>query len=300
MINIREGDACTKYFHQRANGRRKRNLIAYLKTETGGILWSHDEKEAIPYNFYRDLLGTNVNRAQVLDWSILNLCRLEDDEMDRPFTEEEIEQTIRLLPAEKAPGPDGFTGTFYKRCWQIIKKDVMDAVNCFYHLQAGPLEHLNGANIVLIPKLQVSEYAKDFRPVSLSAFIKGRCIHDNYMYVRNLARAYHRTKTAALLFKLDISKAFDTVSWEYMFEMLEHRGFSTRWRDWLALLFRTSHSKVLMNGTAGRTIKHARGLRQGDPLSPYLFILAIDALQKVLDLAIEDGVLSPVRGRSAK
>jgi len=135
--------------------------------------------------------------------------------MDRSFTEEEIEQTIRLLPAEKAPGPDGFTGTFYKRCWQIIKKDVMDAVNCFYHLQAGPLEHLNGANIVLIPKLQVSEYAKDFRPVSLvhsfaklitktlatrlahcidtlistsqSAFTKGRSIHDNYMYVRNLA-----------------------------------------------------------------------------------------------------------------
>lgn len=112
---------------------------------------------------------------------------------------------------------------------------------------------MNGANSVLIPKLEVSEHAKDFRPVSLvhsfaklitktlaiwlsknmdklispsqCAFIKGQCIHDNFIYVRNLARAYHRTRTPALLFKLDISKAFDTVSWEYLIEMMEHRGF---------------------------------------------------------------------------
>jgi hypothetical protein len=63
------------------------------------------------------------------------------------------------------------------------------------------------------------------------------------------------------------------------------------------LLLRTSHSSVLLNGTAGERIQHARGLRQGDPLSPYLFILAIDTLQKVLELATQEGILSPLRGR---
>jgi len=68
---------------------------------------------------------------------------------------------------EKAHGPDGFTGTFYNVCWHIIKGDLMAAIECFYHLHAGPLEHLNGAYIALIPKSDVAEHAADFRPISL-------------------------------------------------------------------------------------------------------------------------------------
>jgi hypothetical protein len=133
----------------------------------------------------------------------------------------------------------------------------------FHELRAGPLEKLNGANIVIIPKVDLVEHPKDCRSISLinsfaklitktlsiglsphignmesnsqSAFVKRRCIDDNFMFIKNLARAYHRTKTPTLLLKLDISKAFDTISWEYMLELLQQRGFSARWRDWLSL-----------------------------------------------------------------
>ena len=85
-----------------------------------------------------------------------------------------------------------------------------------------------------------------------------------------------------------------------MLELLDHRGFSARWREWLTIIFKSSHSTVLLNGTEGSNVNHVRGLQQGDPLYPYLFILSIDTLHRILEVATENGTLSPLRGRNAK
>jgi hypothetical protein len=174
--------------------------------------------------------------------------------------------------------PNGFTGVFYRSCWEIIKQDVMASFQCLYNLIVGPLPKLNGALPTLLPKSEMAKRPSEFRPISLihsfaklvskvlalrlaphidglvsnaqSAFIKRRCIHDNYLYVHNLARAYH-CKNPTLLMKLDISKAFDSVSWEYMVEQMQHRGFPSRWRNWLCLLFSSSSSSVRLNGVRG-------------------------------------------------
>jgi hypothetical protein len=120
------------------------------------------------------------------------------------------------------------------------------------------------------------------------------------LYVRNLARNLHRKKKPTLLVKLDFAKAFDSISWEYLLDLLQRIGFSPRWRDWITLLLSSASSAIMLNGVDGKHIKHRRGLRQGDPLSPLLFILAIDPLHRLLEKATCFGGLTPLPVREAK
>jgi hypothetical protein len=127
-----------------------------------------------------------------------------------------------------------------------------------------------------------------------SAFIKGRVIHDNFNYVQGLARSYFVRKLPALLLKLDIEKAFDSVSWDFLLEVLEARGFGQKWRNWISAILATASTRILINGELSDRIWHRRGLRQGDPLSPLLFVLVMDVLPALLDAADREGVPRPI------
>jgi retron-type reverse transcriptase len=126
-----------------------------------------------------------------------------------------------------------------------------------------------------------------------STFIKGRSIHDNFQYMQGVVNHFHQAKTSMLLLKLDITKAFDNVRCEYLLEVMEKVGFGPRWRDMITPIWSTTTSRILLNGEHVRPIKHAKGLCQGDPLSPMLFIIAMDPLQRILDMATQEGSLTP-------
>ena len=118
-----------------------------------------------------------------------------------------------------------------------------------------------------------------------SAFIRGRVIHDNFKAAHLTAKLLHRKKTTCALLKIDISKAFDSLNWPFLLELLSHMGFSRRWVNWISMILSSSSTKIICNGFPGRRICHARGLRQGDPLSPLLFVLAMEALNALVRLA---------------
>jgi len=115
-----------------------------------------------------------------------------------------------------------------------------------------------------------------------TGFIKGRSITDTFIYALELVQVCHKRKRPAIALKLDFAKAFDTVNWEGLFNVLQARGFCERWCNWLHSLLTTSRSAVLVNGCPGPWISCKRGLRQGDPISPYLFLLVAETLQKLI------------------
>jgi hypothetical protein len=128
-----------------------------------------------------------------------------------------------------------------------------------------------------------------------SAFIRGRRIHDNFRQLQLVCKAIDARRTPAVPLKIDIAKAFDTVSWTFLLDVLRHMGFGQRWRDWISAILSTSSTKILLNGRPGRRICHARGLRQGDPLSLMLFVLVMEVLNRFLHWVKERQLLSPLR-----
>lgn len=280
---IREGDANTNLFHLHARHRKRKNFIPKLVVDNQVFTKQEDKAQAV-FDFYNNLLGTAENRDFSINLEHVELSQHDLEDFEIPFSKEEVWATIKELPSDKAPGPDGFTGRFYKTCWPIIKDDILVALVA---VQLGDFRHLrllNSAYITLIPKKEEALQARDFRPISLihsfaklltkllanrlarklqdlvatnqSAFVKGRCIHDNFMLVQQTARYLHQQKLPRILLKLDIAKAFDSVSWSFLLEVLRHRGFGPGWRNLICGILYTSSTRVLTNGSPGEEIQH--------------------------------------------
>jgi hypothetical protein len=168
------GDAYTNFFHRKAKGRQRKNYIPCVRTAEGDYIWSHEEKEQMLFNYFWGLIGCAEQRQTTFEWDQLHMpCIMSQHQIDGPFSEEEIQRAISELPAEKAPGADGFTGVFYRAYWEIIKQEIIASFHCFYNLTEGPLPKLNGALLTLLPKKEVSEQPEDYRSISLiHSFVK--------------------------------------------------------------------------------------------------------------------------------
>ncbi|WVZ63220.1 hypothetical protein U9M48_012865 [Paspalum notatum var. saurae] len=321
ILYLRERDANTSFFHQQARYRKKKNFIAKLQVADQVLVTQEDKQEAV-LNFYENLLGKAEEMDYALRLTELGILPHDLSSLDAPFTEEEVWATIKDLPMDKSPGPDGFTGRFHRACWSVIKGDIMLALAAIHGGHVSRFRLLNTAFITLLLKKVDAIQVKEFRPISLihiiaklvtkvlanrlapllpalvpanrSVFVRGRNIHDNFLFVQQMVKSLHAKKEAHILLKLDISKAFDSVSWSFLLEVLQQRGFGQRWCNLLCLLLSTSSTHILVNGQPGENIFHHRGLHQGDPLSPMLFILVMDVLNSMVQFATNKGLLQPL------
>jgi hypothetical protein len=128
---LQDGDANAKLFHLHSRHRKRKNFIANIAAD-GQILTNHEDKARAANDFYENLFGTNLNRDHSINLEELGTVVHNLADLERPFTEDEMWATVKKLPSDKAPGPDGFTSRFYKTCWPIIKEDIMSAMSAIW------------------------------------------------------------------------------------------------------------------------------------------------------------------------
>ncbi|KAG8065206.1 hypothetical protein GUJ93_ZPchr0004g39317 [Zizania palustris] len=238
--------------------------------------------------------------------------------LEAPFSNTEIDEVVRNLPPDKALGQDGFNGYFLKKCWNIIKDDFYRLCAAFHQAEVN-LQPLNNSYIALIPKTDCPTTVKDYRPISLVnsaikiitkilanrlqpfmgnfmhqnqyGFIKGHSIQDCLAWVFDFTHQCHRAKKPVALLKLDFTQAFDRVEHAAIFAMLAALGFPPTWINWIRLILQSAQSAIILNGSVGKYFRCKRGVRQGDPLSPLLFVIVGELLQFILNNASSIGAL---------
>ncbi|OMO55679.1 reverse transcriptase [Corchorus capsularis] len=283
---IKSGDANTRFFHQSTLKRRQQNKVLRLKN---GDNWVEEEEDIMTQftSYYDNLFksGRSENWEEVLEC----VPQLVDDEMNSGLTaiitDDEVRVAVFQLGELKSPGPDGFNGMFFQRHWNLIKDDICRMVRNFFR-SGKLLKEMNATEIVLIPKVKRPEDVTQFRPISLcnftykiiskvlvnrmkplmnvlvtenqSAFVEGRQIHDNVVIAQEV---FHYLKLKKKGNQYDMAVKVDMKC------------------------VRTVSYSLVINGKSSRRVIPSRGLRQGDPLSPYLFILVIDALSRMIQTA---------------
>ncbi|GJX10357.1 RNA-directed DNA polymerase, eukaryota, reverse transcriptase zinc-binding domain protein [Tanacetum coccineum] len=176
----------------------------------------------------------------------------QSDHMEREVSNDEIKKSVWECGTDKAPGPDGFTFGFFRHFWHLVDRDVCEAVRYFFKFFDLP-KGCNSSFIALIPKIPDANLVKDFRPISLigsiykiiakiltnrlvdvlggiinevqSAFIKDRQILDGPFILNEVMSWCKKKKKQTLLFKVDFEKAYDSVRWDFLDDVLGSLGF---------------------------------------------------------------------------
>ncbi|KAL2246963.1 UNVERIFIED_CONTAM: Transposon TX1 uncharacterized protein [Sesamum indicum] len=175
----------------------------------------------------------------------------------------DVKNAVFDIFEDKAPGPDGYSSGFFKAAWPVVGTEVTRAILNFF-TTGKLLKQVNSTLLALIPK---------------AAFIPGRSIGDNILLAQELFTGYNQTRLPPrCALKVDIRKAYDTVEWDFLVATLQLFGFPPTFTRWIEECITTTSFSVGLNGNPHGFFDGTRGLRQGDPLSPFLFVLVMEVL----------------------
>ncbi|XP_012819057.2 uncharacterized protein LOC105947410 [Xenopus tropicalis] len=303
-----QGDKISKLLAYLSKPQNNSTAISHIRQDDGTLT---TEPKTIAQQFasyYKNLYTTTVTytKAQLIQYlasiPIPKLTPADRAYLDAPITRQEIADAIATLPPNKTPGPDGLPSNWYKALSENIPTKLLETLQYAYDNQALPASFAE-ALIVVIPKPgKDPSLCSSYRPISLintdakilavrlqrvvpdrvhpdqSGFMPGRSTDINLRRLfTNLQIPHLETGTRAVA-SLDSAKAFDSIEWGYLWEVLSDFGFGQSFLKWIKLLHQRPTARVRVNGITSLPFSLERGTRQGCPLSPILFALAIEPL----------------------
>ncbi|XP_074306215.1 uncharacterized protein LOC141641454 [Silene latifolia] len=332
---IKDGDAGIRFFFNSVKSRHDRNLIVGLKKDDNSWTFDKQELAGIFDDHFKQIYGVNSYHAPFPQYQLAHshlfdnikflLTNDQQDFFSSIFTRKEVRTAVFQLGPTKSPGPDGIPALFYQKFWFHIKTEVEDAV--LFMLNTGNIStSFNRTAIALIPKVASPETVDNFRPSSLcnvimkivtkcicnrlkkvmshlvgdyqNGFVPGRYIADNILLSHELLHhiSHKRVgKRGLLAVKVDMSKAYDRLDWNFIKCTLLSMKFPSKFVDLVMNCVTTVSYEVLINGSSGKSFRPKAGIRQGDPLSSYLFALCTEVLSQLLCAAQDKNQIKGIR-----
>ncbi|GJY75405.1 RNA-directed DNA polymerase, eukaryota [Tanacetum coccineum] len=303
-----EGDENSKYFHGILNKKRYQLSIRGVLVDGKNAFNSHFANRLDKNHHFRLKLSSQFPKV---------LSKDQVEELEREVSYEEVKKAVWDCGENKYPGPDGYTFEFFRRFLNFLDQDIFEAVKCFISTGSFP-RGCNSSFITLISKVHDAKLVKDFWPITLirsvykiiskllanslcyvildlisdiqSAFVTNRQILDRPFILNELISWCKSKKFKAMIFKVDFEKAYDSVRWDYLDDILYNFGFGDRWRMWIKGCLKSSMGSVLINGSPSSEFQFFKGLKQGDPLSPFLFILVMESLHISFSRVMQAGL----------
>lgn len=317
----REGDMNSAFFHHVASTRRLINQIYFLLDQIGNKIERKSELHAHCVGFFSDLLKEKDNSITTVD-TLRGLIHFRCSDISKRDLlhmpqAAEMKDTMFSLPRNKAPGPDGFPVEFFIGCWDFVGRDVCESVLEFFN-SGQILKQWNSTILSLVPKTVGATKIVDFRPIACcntlykvvskllakrlkrslpgiisrvqSAFIPGRLLVENVLLATELVKGFNwKSITPRGMFKVDLRKAFDTVRWSFVVQILKAMYFPQPFVNLIWQCVSTPFFSISINGEISTPFKGERSLRKGDPISPYLFVLVLEVLSQLLKTKFSSG-----------
>ena len=310
--NIRwaeEGESSTAYFLRQEQVRGQRRLIRAVRRKDGTVAKSPSDILGVWRDYYFALFSSqdleDDEQQLFLDSLERTLSPAETELCEGDLTEEECLRALKHMATSKSPGVDGLPAEFYVRFWRLLGPDLVNVLNSCYRCGCLSLTQRTGAITLLYKKGDLLDTA-NWRPITLlcvdykiaakalsnrllnvigsvvspdqSCGVPGRFIGENVRLLQDIVDYANTEAVPAAILSLDQEKAFDRVEWTYMEKVLVKMGFGTSFRGWARLLYTNVYSRVIVNGFATEPFPVSRGVRQGCPLSPLLYVLVAESL----------------------